>query len=133
MSSKGKHKVCVVRTVKFKKESRLYFERQQTVAPFIIGRTTAPCEIAFYPLRGKVVDHDGRVYVDPVYRQDEADLDEDVSRSMFERIIPEDILVLDANDMEVTIVFRVSVGSRLFATTRYPNISLRILTYHFIS
>ena len=93
----------------------MYFDRQQTIVPFIVGCTTAPREIAFYPSRGKVVDHDGRVYVDPVYRQDEADLAEDVSSAMFERITPEDILVLDANDMEVTIVFRVSAGCNLFA------------------
>lgn len=124
MSSKGKHKIFVVRTVKFKKESRLYFERQQTATPFIVGRTTAPCEITFYPSRGKVVDHNGRVYVNPVYRQDEADLDEDVSRDMFERITREDILVIDANDVEVTIVFRVSIGSRLFAKLTRSRISL---------
>jgi hypothetical protein len=84
---------------------------------FTVGpNKTAPREIAFHPSSGQAVDR-GRVYTDPVYRKDDTDQPADVSLSMFQRITPEDILVVHADADQLVVLFHNRVG---------PNLSVRL-------
>jgi hypothetical protein len=113
MPSKGRSVVAC--TVVFKKAGTGYLNKPVNSIPFMVGGNMARREIALYPSRGEIVDRDKKIYANPVYRQDEIDVAEDVSRAMFERIALEDILVVHANTKVVTIVFKSSVGTNLFA------------------
>ncbi len=127
-SSKGKKTVPIAKKVKQdrgKKQDKddsktdciqSYLARLPNSFPFIVGRNTAPWEIAFYPSRGKAVDHDGQVWINPVYRKDDVDQPADVSLSMFQRITQPDILTIDADD-DLVVLFREHVG---------PNLSVRL-------
>ena len=94
-----------------------YLARFPNSFPFIVGRNTAPWEIAFYPSRGKAVDHDGQVWINPVFRRDDTDQPADVSLLMFQRITQPDILDIDADD-DLVVQLREHVG---------PNLSVKLV------
>jgi hypothetical protein len=95
-----------------------YLDRFPNCFPFSIGPDkTAPRQTNFLPSSGQAMDRAGRIYIDPVYRKDEMDQSADVSRTMFERITQQDILVVHADADQLIVLFHERVG---------PNLSVKL-------